>query len=727
MTATVRNAARATRVWPGRPYPLGATWDGQGTNFALFSENASAVYLCLFDADLGHETDCVKLEEYTAHVWHGYLPGVRPGQRYGYRVDGPYDPGRGHRFNPNKLLLDPYAKAIDGQIDWDESVYGYTVGAADADLTFDTRDDAAGVPKSIIADAYFDWDNDRFPKIPWHNSVIYEVHVKGFTEQHPDIPEEMRGTYAGMSHPVAIDYLKRLGITAVELLPTHAFLDDHFLVERGLSNYWGYNSIGYFAPEGRYATETRQGQQVAEFKAMVKAMHLAGIEVIMDVVYNHTAEGNHLGPTIGFRGIDNAVYYRLVAGQERFYMDFTGTGNTLNVRHPQVLQLIMDSLRYWVLEMHVDGFRFDLASALARELFDVDRLSAFFDIIHQDPILSQVKLIAEPWDIGAGGYQVGNFPILWTEWNGKYRDTARSFWRGDDRPVAEMGYRLTGSSDLYQNDGRRPYASINFITAHDGFTTNDLVSYDQKHNGANGENSRDGSDDNLSRNYGVEGPTGDRAILDVRDRQRRNLLTTLLLSQGVPMICGGDEIGRTQDGNNNAYCQDSSISWYDWDLADRDRQLLEFTRSLIDLRATQPVLRRRRFFQGRRIQGSDVKDITWFRSNGTEMTEAEWADASLRVLGLRLAGDAIDENDEYGNKVTGDTLLILMNGDEQPVRFKLPRSVANGGMDWEVLVDTTVADIPTGKTYRGGRTISLRPLSTIVCRQVLGQTAGASS
>ena len=710
---------RRPKLWPGKPYPLGATWDGQGTNFALFSEHATGVRLCLFDDPAGAtESAAIRLTECTAHVWHGYLPGVRPGQVYGYRVEGPYDPASGHRFNPNKLLLDPYARAIEGAVDWTAPVYGYRIGDPKGDLSVDPRPDAGAVPKGVVADPYFDWGNDRPPGVPWHNSVIYEVHVKGFTNRHPEVPPDLRGTYAGLAHPAAISHLSKLGVTAVELLPVHAFLDDGFLVKKGLHNYWGYNTIGFFAPERRYAGTGVPGSQVGEFKAMVKALHAAGIEVILDVVYNHTAEGNHLGPTLSFRGIDNLAYYRLVPDNKRYYIDFTGTENTINVRHPQVLQLIMDSLRYWVQEMHVDGFRFDLAAALARELFDVDRLSAFFDIIHQDPVLSQVKLIAEPWDIGEGGYQVGNFPVLWTEWNGKYRDSVRSFWRGDQRSVAEMGYRLTGSSDLYQSDGRRPYASINFATAHDGFTLEDLVSYNEKHNEANGENNRDGSDDNCSFNYGVEGPTDDPAILAVRDRQKRNFLATLLLSQGVPMLCGGDELGRTQLGNNNGYCQDNEISWFDWDLEARDRRLLAFTQRLIALRAEHPVLRRRTFFQGRKIRGSDVKDLTWYRPDGEEMTDAEWFDSREHALGLRLAGDAIDEQDERGNRIAGDTLLILLNAEEGPVSFKLPRFGQRTGSAWEVLIDTALdGDAPHGRWGDGGGGLELAGRSVVLCRK----------
>ncbi len=716
MTTAVIAASRRARVWPGHPYPLGATWDGQGTNFALFSENANAVDLCLYPSlDAIEASDVVRLREQTAHVWHCYLPGVRPGQLYGYRVHGPYDPEHGQRFNPNKLLLDPYAKAIAGTVDWTAPVAGYRPDDPAVDLSFDDRDDAAGVPKSVIADPFFDWANDRKPEIPWHNSVIYELHVKGFTREHPLIPEDIRGTYAGLAHPVAIDHLKRLGVTAVELLPVHAFIDDGFLTDLGLQNYWGYNSIGYFAPEGRYSSTGEQGAQVNEFKAMVKAMHTAGIEVILDVVYNHTAEGNHQGPTLSFRGIDNSVYYRLMENDERHYQDFTGTGNTLNVRHPQVLQLIMDSLRYWVQEMHVDGFRFDLASALARELFDVDRLSAFFDIIHQDPILSQVKLIAEPWDVGEGGYQVGNFPILWTEWNGKYRDSIRSFWRGDEGMIADLGYRLTGSSDLYQSDGRRPYASINFLVAHDGFTLNDLVSYNEKHNEANGENSRDGSDDNLSNNYGVEGPTTDPATIELRERQKRNMLATLLLSQGVPMICGGDEMGRTQFGNNNAYGQDNEISWFDWRLDEHQRSLLDFTRKLVQLRREEPVLRRRKFFQGRQIRGSEVKDLTWFRADGLEMTDEDWS-SRAKSLGLRLAGDAIDEQDEMGSRIVGDTLLILINNADNGVNFTLPRFGPQTKAVWETMFDTSRPNEAREEQHEGNTPVLLADHCIVLLR-----------
>src|SRR5690606_1680254 len=567
------------KILPGRRDPLGATYDGNGVNFALFSLNATRVELCLFSAGRRPaEKERIPLPEVTGHVWHGYLKGIRPGQLYGYRVDGPYEPGSGLRFNPNKLLIDPYARALYGEVDWSQPVFSYPLGHPDEDLAFDEGDDAPGVPKGVVIANDFDWEGDRPPRTPWHRTIIYETHVRGLTMRHPDVPRRLRGTYAGLASPHILDYLTSLGVTAVELLPVHAFPDDSYLLEKGLRNYWGYNTINFFAPQARYASAKRRGEEVREFKEMVKALHRAGLEVSLDVVYNHTAEGNHLGPTLSFKGIDNPAYYRLVEDDPRYYMDYTGTGNSLNAQSPEVLKLIMDSLRYWVQEMHVDGFRFDLASALARELHDVDRLGSFFDVIHQEPVLADVKLIAEPWDVGPGGYQVGNFPVIWTEWNGKYREATRAYWQGESGVMGELGYRLTGSSDLYSEDGRQPYASINFITAHDGFTLADLVSYNEKHNEANGEDNRDGHNDNLSWNCGVEGPTDDPEINALRARQQRNLLATLLLSQGVPMILGGDEIGRTQQGNNNAYCQDNEISWYDWDLDDRRRELLEFTR-----------------------------------------------------------------------------------------------------------------------------------------------------
>lgn len=677
------------KLRPGSPYPLGATWDGSGVNFSLFSENATKVELCLFDGPDGtHERQRIVLPEYTDHVWHGYLSGIRLGQLYGYRVYGPYEPDAGHRFNPAKLLIDPYTKAISGTIRWSDAIFGYRMGDPAEDFSRDDRDSAQGMPKSVVVDPAFTWGKDRPLRTPWHKTIIYELHPKGFTARHPDVPEALRGTYAGLASSPAIDYLTQLGVTAVELMPVHHFVTDKHLADRGLTNYWGYSSIGFFAPDVRYSSSGGLGGQVTEFKAMVKTLHDAGIEVILDVVYNHTAEGNHLGPTLSLRGIDNASYYRLDIAHPRYYIDYTGCGNTLNMTHPRTLQLIMDSLRYWVLDMHVDGFRFDLAAALARELHAVDRLGAFFDIIHQDPVLSQVKLIAEPWDLGEGGYQVGNFPVLWAEWNGKYRDTVRRYWKGDEGQLSDLAYRLTGSSDLYEQSGRRPSASINFITAHDGFTLRDLVSYNGKHNEANGEGNRDGNNENLSWNCGVEGPTDDTEIIELRERQKRNFLATLLLSQGVPMICGGDEIGRTQQGNNNAYCQDNELSWFDWKLDHYSRELLDFTRYVIKLFHKHPVLRRRRFFQGRRIRGSEVKDLSWFRPDGKEMNEEDWNDGFARALGLRLAGDAIDEVDPQGDRIVDDTLLILLNAHHEGVPFKLPAHRA--GVRWELILNTSV-------------------------------------
>ncbi|HEU5013632.1 MAG TPA: glycogen debranching protein GlgX [Roseiflexaceae bacterium] len=675
-------------TWPGKPYPLGATWDGNGVNFALFAEHATSVELCLFDGPAdGIESQRILLDEQTDRVWHVYIPGLQPGQCYGYRVHGPYEPESGHRFNPHKLLVDPYAKAIDGLIAWDDSVYGYIVGGEYDDLTPDERDSAPFMPRSIVVDPAFDWGADQRLRTPLHRSVIYEIHVKGFTQQHPDVPEHLRGTYAGLATPPVIEYLQSLGVTAVELLPVHQHVDDHQLVKRGLVNYWGYNTLGFFAPHVSYSSSGGTGQQVREFKAMVKTLHAAGIEVILDVVYNHTGEGNHLGPTLSLRGIDNKAYYRLMPGDERYYMDFTGCGNTLNVLNLHTMQLVMDSLRYWVQEMHVDGFRFDLASALARGLHEADRLSSFFDIIHQDPVLSQVKLIAEPWDVGPGGYQVGNFPVLWSEWNGKYRDIMRSFWRGNATPVAELAYRLTGSSDLYRRNGRRPYASINFITSHDGFTLRDLVSYNNKHNLANGEDNRDGDNHNQSYNYGVEGPTDDPAINAIRARQQRNFLATLFLSQGVPMLLGGDERGRTQNGNNNAYCQDNEISWLDWSLNDEQRALLEFTRKLTQLRKQHPVFHRRKFFQGRSIHGSTIRDIEWFDPDGREFSNDEWETGQTQCMGMLIDGQRLDERDERGQQISDDVLLLLLNAGEQTVSFRLP-----GAATWEVVLDTAQPD-----------------------------------
>jgi glycogen operon protein len=655
------------------------------------------------------------MREQTDLVWHLYLPEVRPGQLYGYRVHGPYAPEAGHRFNANKLLIDPYAKAIAGTIQWSDALFGYTIGHPDADLSYDERDSASGIPKCVVIDPAFSWGDDTHPRTPLHETIIYELHVRGFTIRHPDVPPDLRGTYAGLTCPPILDYLQRLGITAVELMPVHQFVADKHLVDSGLTNYWGYNSIGYFAPDVRYTSNGPIGQQVTEFKTMVKALHREGIEVILDVVYNHTAEGNHLGPTLCLRGIDNAAYYRLVANDQRYYMDYTGTGNTLDMTHPRVLQLIMDSLRYWVLEMHVDGFRFDLAATLARELHEVDRLGAFFDIMHQDPVLSQVKLIAEPWDLGEGGYQVGNFPVQWAEWNGKYRDTVRRFWKGDSGQVSELAYRLTGSSDLYEHSGRRPYASINFITAHDGFTLHDLVSYNDKHNDANGEDNQDGHNDNLSWNCGVEGPTDDAGIVALRARQKRNLLATLLLSQGVPMLLAGDEIGRTQQGNNNAYCQDNDISWLNWELDQSHVDLLEFTRFMICLYHRHPVLRRRHFFQGRRIRSSEVEDLTWFRPDGQEMTDEEWNNPETRCCGLRLAGDAIEEVDARGHRIVDDTLLILVNAHYETLSFVLPLHPSE--MHWELVLDTREA---LGKrryrALRGARPYKLEARSLALLR-----------
>jgi isoamylase len=703
------------KLWPGNPYPLGATWDGSGVNFALFSENATGVELCLFDGEnRNHELKRIRMTEQTNQVWHVYLPEARSGQLYGYRVHGPYSPSEGHRFNPAKLLLDPYAKSIAGPIRWSDALFGYTIGDPDADLSMDERDSVDGLPKCVVVDPAFSWGQDAALRIPWHKTLIYEMHVKGFTARHPKVPKELRGTYAGLTHPAVVDYLKSLGITAVELMPVHQFVADKSLVDRGLTNYWGYNSIGFFAPESRYASTGVLGEQVAEFKTMVKTFHREGIEVIIDVVYNHTGEGNQLGPTLCFRGIDNASYYRLV-DDRRYYMDYTGCGNTLNMTHPRTLQLIMDSLRYWVLEMHVDGFRFDLASTLARELHSVDRLGAFFDIIHQDPVLSQVKLIAEPWDLGEGGYQVGNFPVLWAEWNAEYRDTVRRFWKGDGGLVGGLAFRLTGSSDLYDRGGRRPYASINFVTAHDGFTLTDVVSYNEKHNEANGEENRDGHNENLSWNCGAEGPTDNKEILALRARQQRNFLATLILSQGVPMLWAGDEIGRTQRGNNNAYCQDNEISWMDWKLERSKRDLLDFTQLLIQLFHQHPVLRRRVFFQGRRIRGSEVKDLAWFKPDGKEMTDDDWNNGFARCLGLRLAGDAIEEVDARGNRILDDTLLILLNAHHAPVNFVLPAHRRK--LRWQVVFDTKEEKIRRRqRLIRGGNEYPLEARSMVLLR-----------
>ncbi len=719
----------ATTIFPGRPYPQGATWDGMGVNFSLYSEGGTGVELCLFPALGTSEAKVIQLRECSGHIWHCYITGIQPGQLYGYRVHGPYEPERGMRFNPAKVSIDPYAKALTGHVDWNAPVFGYELGNPDGDLKRDDQDSAAAVPKGVVVSSFFDWENDRPPLIPLHDSVIYEVHVKGISAAHPDIPDGIRGTYAAMTHPAVVEHLKSLGVTAVELMPVHAFLDDKILLDKGLKNYWGYNSINFFAPEARYSSSGDRGEQIGEFKNMVKQLHRAGMEVILDVVYNHTAEGNHLGPSLSLKSIDNSTYYRLVTDQPRYYMDYTGTGNTLNVRHPQVLKLIMDSLRYWVTEMHVDGFRFDLAAALARELHEVDRLSAFFDIINQDPIISQVKLIAEPWDVGEGGYQVGNFPPVWAEWNGRYRDAARRYWKGDEGQLAELGYRLTGSSDLYQRDGRHPTASVNFITAHDGFTLQDLVSYNGKHNEANQENNCDGTNDNNSWNHGAEGPTDDPAILELRERQKRNLISTLLLSQGIPMICGGDEIGRTQRGNNNAYCQDNELSWFDWNLDDARRAFLEFTRAMIDLRKSHPNLHRRKFFQDRRIDpeapdrevdGKTEIDIQWLRTDGQEMAQEEWHTGWVRCIGLKLNGQTLDDVNGAGELIRDDTFLILLNPHHEPVRFTLPPP--REGTAWEMLVDTGCKAAPgTSKPRRLRKTYQLIPRSLAVLRE--GQQA----
>ncbi|SDG53061.1 glycogen operon protein [Sinosporangium album] len=700
-----------TEIWPGDPYPLGATYDGAGTNFALFSEAGERVELCLFD-DRDHETR-VAFTECDGYIWHGYLPGVGPGQRYGHRVHGPYDPARGLRCNPAKLLIDPYAKAIEGDVRWSEAVYGYRF--ADPETRNDS-DSAAYVPRSVVINPFFGWGHDRPPATPYHDTVIYEAHVRGLTIDHPKIPERIRGTYAALGHPEIVDHLSALGVTAIELMPVHQFVTDHVLVERGLTNYWGYNTIGFFAPHNAYSSTGQRGGQVLEFKAMVRALHEAGIEVILDVVYNHTAEGSHLGPTLSMRGIDNPDYYRLVDDDQRYYMDTTGTGNSLLMRSPQVLQLIMDSLRYWVTEMHVDGFRFDLAATLARELHEVDRLSAFFDLVQQDPVLSQVKLIAEPWDVGPGGYQVGNFPGRWTEWNGRYRDVIRDLWRGQPAALPEFGSRLTGSSDLYQDDSRRPAASINFVTCHDGFTLQDLVSYDHKHNEANGEDNRDGTDDNRSWNCGVEGPaTG--AVEVLRERQKRNLLTTLFVSQGVPMLLHGDELGRTQHGNNNAYCQDNEISWVDWSDIEENRLLLDFTKRLARLRRDHPVFRRRRFFYGRPVRGSHdgLSDIAWLTPAGEEMTDADWNVGYARSLAVFLNGDSITEPDRRGRRISDDSFLLLFNAHHETITFTIPKDY---GDLWVTEIDTAAPILIEPRPSQAGEGVPVEGRSVRVLRRV---------
>ncbi|MEH3141905.1 MAG: glycogen debranching protein GlgX [Mycobacterium kyogaense] len=712
-TAASPDTSYPLEVWPGKAYPLGATYDGYGTNFALFSEAAEKVELCLFDVN-GEQTDCITLPEVDGYIWHGFIPNIEPGQRYGYRVYGPYDPANGMRCNPNKLLLDPYAKAIDGQFDWNQSLFSYTFGDPDSR---NDDDSAPSMPKSVVVNPYFDWGNDRPPNLEYADSVIYEAHVKGLTQTHPDIPEQIRGTYAAVAHPVIIDHLKSLGITAIELMPVHHFANDSTLIDKGLSNYWGYNTIGFFAPDSKYSSNPNPGGQVQEFKAMVRALHEAGIEVILDVVYNHTAEGNHMGPTLSMRGIDNAAYYQLVDDDKRYYMDYTGTGNSFNVRHPHSLQLIMDSLRYWVTEMHVDGFRFDLASTLAREFYDVDRLATFFELVQQDPTVSQVKLIAEPWDVGPGGYQVGNFPPQWTEWNGKYRDTVRDFWRGEDASIDEFAYRLTGSSDLYEHTARRPVASINFVIAHDGFTLRDLVSYNEKHNDANGEDNNDGESHNRSWNCGVEGPTDDPEINALRAQQERNFLTTLLLSQGVPMICHGDELGRTQGGNNNGYCQDNEITWIDWTKVDEG--LLDFTRAVSGLRASHPVFRRRRFFSGKpvgRRGDAGLPDIAWFGPDGAEMSGEDWGAGFAKSLTAFLNGHGIPDMDARGQRVVDDSFLLCFNAHYEPIDFTLPPK--EFGAAWVPVINTAelTPDGHPDEAQPAGATLKVPGRTTVVLR-----------
>ena len=708
-----------TEVWPGKPYPLGASYDGSGTNFSLFSEVAERIELCLFDAD-GAETRIV-LPEVDGFVWHGFLPNIEPGQRYGYRVHGPYDPGAGQRCNPNKLLLDPYSKAIDGTFDWNQSLFGYNFGDPDSR---NDNDSAASMPKAVVINPFFDWGVDRPPRREYADTVIYEAHVKGLTQTHPDIPEASRGTYSAIADPVVIDHLKSLGTTAIELMPVHHFANDATLIDKGLSNYWGYNTIGFLAPDSKYSTSATPGGQVQEFKAMVRALHEADIEVILDVVYNHTAEGNHMGPTLSMRGIDNAAYYRLVDDDQRYYLDYTGTGNSLNVGHPHTLQLIMDSLRYWVIEMHVDGFRFDLAATLAREFYDVDRLSAFFELVQQDPIVSQVKLIAEPWDLGPGGYQVGNFPPQWTEWNGKYRDTVRDFWRGEAATLAEFAYRLTGSADLYEHTTRRPVASVNFVTAHDGFTLRDLVSYNEKHNEANGEDNNDGESNNKSWNCGAEGPTDDPEINALRGRQQRNFLTTALLSQGVPMISHGDELGRTQGGNNNGYCQDNEITWIDW--AHADTALLEFTRAVSALRAAHPVFRRRRFFDGlpvRRRGAEAMPDISWFQPDGSEMSDEDWDSGLGKSVAVYLNGQGIPDLDARGHRVTDDSFVLCFNAHHEPIEFTLPPE--EFGTAWTPVIDTVAGADDGGEAspVRAGATVRVGSRGIVVLQAAPDQAS----
>ena len=713
------------RTWLGYPYPLGATWMGNGVNFAIFSEHATGIELCLFDnIEATEENFRIPVTERTDQIWHVFLPDVGPGQLYGFRVAGPYDPEHGMRFNSSKLLLDPYAKAIAGEVIWADEMFGYAVSDKKEDLTQDFRDDAWGVPKSVVIETGFDWQGDRRPGVPLHTSVIYEVHVQGFSKLWQEVPEQLRGTYAALGSPAAIDYLKKLGVTAVDLLPVHAHIDDKILVDRGLTNYWGYNTIGFFAPHAQYSSSGQTGAQVSEFKSMVRNLHAAGIEVILDVVYNHTAEGNHLGPTLCFRGIDNLAYYRVHTENPRLYVDFTGTGNTFNLLHPHTLQLVMDSLRYWVVEMHVDGFRFDLAVSLTRNHGGFNKLHPFFEIIQQDPVLSRVKLIAEPWDVGVGGYQVGNFPAPWSEWNGKYRDAARGFWKGDEGRIGEMGYRLTGSPDLYQHNGRRPSAGINFVTSHDGLTLNDLVSYNEKHNELNGDGNNDGDNNNLSWNCGVEGPTDDPQINALRERQRRNFLTTLFLSQGVPMLLGGDEWGRTQKGNNNAYCQDNEISWFDWRHDEKQNQFLEFTRKLIWFREAHPVFRRPKFFQGRRIRGSEIRDVMWFNPGGSEMSDKEWASPFVRCVGMLLSGDTVDVVNFEGEPIRDDTFLLLINAHNEAIPFVLP---GQENLEWALILDTMDPNgflAEPGK-FASGEDVDLRGRACCLLQLVRGAQAQA--
>ena len=709
------------KTWPGKPYPLGATWLGNGVNFAIFSEHATGIELCLFDnIDAPHENARVPLREQTGQVWHVFLPEVRPGQLYGYRVAGPYQPNRGLRFNDSKLLLDPYAKSIAGQINWSDEMFGYVVGDKEEDLARDFRDNAWAMPKSVVIDAAFSWGEDKRPETPLSETVIYEVHVKGFTKLWQDVPEQLRGTYAGVANEQAVRYLKNLGVTAVELLPVHTHLDDKALVDRGLTNYWGYNTIGFFALHASYSSNRQPGAEVVEFKGMVRNLHAAGIEVILDVVYNHTGEGSHLGPTVCFRGVDNPAYYRLLADKPRFYLDYTGTGNTIDTLCPGTLQMVMDSLRYWVTEMRVDGFRFDLAPALARDGSGFNKFHAFFKAIQQDPVLSQVKLIVEPWDVGDGGYQVGNFPAPFSEWNGKFRDAMRSFWRGDEGFIGEVAYRLTGSPDLYQHDGRRPYASVNFITSHDGYTLNDLVSYNDKHNEANGDENHDGDSHNRSWNCGIEGPTDDPNIDSLRRRQQRNFLTMLFLSQGVPMLLGGDEFGRTQKGNNNAYCQDNEISWLNWQRNEKQNRLFEFTKKLIEFRRDHAVFRRPKFFQGRRVRGGEIKDVMWFNPGGNEMSDEEWNSPFVRCLGMLISGDAVDLVDAQGEPMRDDTFLLLINAHQEPIPFVLP---GEEHLEWEQILETTNEDgfLKEPKKFSSGDDVDLKGRATYLFKLSRGE------